>query len=827
MIKRTHLSLILFILYFSFYSQNEPTDCVNSVIVCGSTNLELNSNGIGIDDFALPGNNNPDCIGIGESQSLWLRVNIVQSGTLAFTITPESSNADEDYDFAVFGPNRSCNSLGNSIRCSSTHPPSAGVSTLTGLSTTETDTTEGPGEAGNGFVSAINAQAGEEYYILIDNFSQNGGFDLEFTGTAVLPDSPQNEAGVATSINLTECDIVANPNDGSTNFDLESNTPIILGGQINRVITYHISEEDANLANRPLSSPYLSVQNNQTIYVRIENTITQCFVIDDFILITNPPPNIANPEPLVICDDNNDGNDSNGFSSFLLNIKDQEILNGLSEADYTLSYHLSRAGAESNTGTIDENQLYTNISNPQIVFARVQENSSPFCVNIVDLELEVAPLPIVTPASLVQCDEFNNPSDGITLFNLNEAKSQLTTGVEGCSLVFFENMNSAELGVPAIVNTEAYQNTGANQQLFVRVIDEQTNCFRITSLDLVVSSTTVNDAVLSLCDDDGIEDGFVEFDLREAESQILSEITIPNLVVSYYETVNDALSELNSIQTFINVTPGTQGQDVVYARVEDNVNGCFGINQVSLFVNPLPDIEEFDEMFLCEGESITIDSGLQLGNPNDFEFLWAPNGETTESINVTIGGSYEVVVTNRITQCFKTRTVNVILSTPATIINPIEINDASENNIVTVNVSGLGDYEYAIALNNSNTLTYQDSPTFTNVPAGFHQVFVWDKNGCGPDAIQDISVIGFPKFFTPNGDGIHEIWNVSGVSAEMLENSIVYIFDRFGRLLAQVAPVGNGWDGTFAGLIMPSDEYWFSVELPDGRIRTGSFSLIR
>lgn len=818
--------IVLFISFFKSYSQNEPSDCINTIVICGDTSLELNSNGVGIDDFALPGNNPPDC-GFSESQSLWIKVTIVQSGTFAFTITPESRSTAEDYDFAVYGPNVSCTALGSSIRCSSTNPLSAGVSTLTGLNDAETDISEGPGSLGNGFVRSINALAGEEYYILVDNFSQNGGFDLEFTGTAILPDSPQNETGTTTVLDLTECDVIGNYNDGITNFNLESNTAEILGTQSNTVITYYNSEENANLGTEALTSPYLSTQNNEIIYVRIENTITECFMIDTFSLISIPGPPIVIPASFTICDNNNDGNDTNGIVSFLLSDKDVEILNGLDPNNYMLTYHLSQIDADMGTGIINKTIPYINISNPQTIFARVQDNSSLLCVGSVSFELEVAPLPDAIPLSLSQCDEFMDTNDGITLFNLNEASNQITGGVPDRSVLFFEDVASATLGTPFITNTSTYQNTIDGQQLFIRVTDDLTQCFRISTLDLLVSTTTANDATLSLCDDDGIEDGLREFDLTLADTQVLSGIANPNLSVVYYETNNDALSEFNPISTYTNTNPLTQGQDIVYARVENNANQCFGINQVTLFLNPLPDIEEFDEVSLCEGENISIDTGLESSNPSDFEYLWTPTGETTESITVTEEGIYEVTVTDMITNCSKSRTVNVTLSGPATIINPIEINDASDNNTVTINVSGSGDYEYAIVFNESTNRTYQDSSTFTNVPAGFHTVYVRDKNGCGPQATQDISVIGFPKFFTPNGDGLHETWNVEGISATLLGNSLIFIFDRYGKLLKQLVSLENGWDGTYAGQQMPSNEYWFRVELNDGRIRKGSFSLIR
>ncbi|MBQ4805614.1 T9SS type B sorting domain-containing protein [Aquimarina sp. MMG015] len=826
MVKKLHFTLLLFILCFNGYAQNEPTDCINSIIVCGNTNLELNSNGVGTNDFALPGNFPPDCAFV-ESQSLWIKVNIVQSGTLAFTITPESSSTGEDYDFAVYGPNVTCNALGTSIRCSSTNPPAAGVSTLTGLNDTETETSEGPGSEGNGFVRSIDALAGEEYYILIDNYSQNGGFDLEFTGTALLPDSPQNDSGTSTSLDLTECDIVTDPNDGMTNFDLESNTAAILGTQINTIITYHASEEDASLGNGALTSPYLSTQNNQTIYVRIENTITECFVVDTFLLITDPGPPIAIPTPFIVCDTNDDGNDTNGFVSFLLSNKDSEILNGLNPTDYTLTYHLSQSDADAGTNIIDKTTPYINISNPQTLFVRVQENTSLLCLSTTSFELQVDPLPVANASTLTQCDEYNNPTDGITLFNLNQSIDQITNGNPNRTVTFFEDLTAANMGAPSITNTDAYQNSTTNQQLFVRVTDDTNNCFRIITLDLQVSITTANNASIAACDDDGIEDGFTEFDLTLANAQVLFGINNPNLSVVYYQNIDDALSETNLITSYTNTTTGTQGTDIVYARIEDNLNQCYGINQVALFVNPLPDIEESAEAFLCEGSNVTINSGLQSGTSNNFDYLWSPNGETTESISVSQEGTYTVSITNQITGCSKDRIVSVTSSSPATIIQPIEINDALDNNTVAINVSGSGDYEYAIAFNDANIRTYQDSPIFTDVPPGFHTVYVRDKNGCGPEASQAISVVGFPKYFTPNGDGFHETWNVGGISSQVLGNSIIYIFDRSGKLLKQLVPSGNGWDGTYGGTLMPSSEYWYRVELSDGRVRKGSFSLIR
>ncbi|GAB5527851.1 MAG: hypothetical protein Roseis2KO_57230 [Roseivirga sp.] len=91
------------------------SDCRDFLVVCGNADLSLNSNGTGTNDFANTNNQPPSC-GFTESQSLWLKVPIREDGLLEFAIRP--NNNQDDFDFAIYGPNVSCNNLGASIRCS-------------------------------------------------------------------------------------------------------------------------------------------------------------------------------------------------------------------------------------------------------------------------------------------------------------------------------------------------------------------------------------------------------------------------------------------------------------------------------------------------------------------------------------------------------------------------------------------------------------------------------------------------------------------------------------------------------------------------------------
>lgn len=81
-----------------------------------------------------------------------------------------------------------------------------------------------------------------------------------------------------------------------------------------------------------------------------------------------------------------------------------------------------------------------------------------------------------------------------------------------------------------------------------------------------------------------------------------------------------------------------------------------------------------------------------------------------------------------------------------------------------------------------------------------------------------------PSYFTPNSDGRNDFWKVSDSS-----NSIrsISIFDRYGKLLKSLSPNSEGWNGTFNGQLMPTDDYWFSITLNSGEITIGHFALKR
>ncbi|WP_417355802.1 T9SS type B sorting domain-containing protein [Flavobacterium sp.] len=121
---------------------------------------------------------------------------------------------------------------------------------------------------------------------------------------------------------------------------------------------------------------------------------------------------------------------------------------------------------------------------------------------------------------------------------------------------------------------------------------------------------------------------------------------------------------------------------------------------------------------------------------------------------------------------------------------------------------------------------FQESNFFERVQPGVHTVYVSDLNGCGT-VFKQFSVLSIPKFFTPNGDGVHDTWDIIGMNLKFYQNSTIFIYDRYGKLLASIDPKSKGWDGTYNGEPLPSTDYWYVVTLDDGRVVKGHFSMIR
>jgi len=694
--KKT-LTFLFFITSFLCFSQN-PNDCEYAIVLCGNSNIGLDPVGIGFDEFSLPGNTQPSCY-FFDQNTIWFKVEFVGAGTFTFDIIPDDGIAD--YDFAIFGPDVTCTTLGEAIRCSSTNPEQAGVPANTGLNMTETDVTEGPGEDGNGYLMYIDAEAGDIYYILVDRAVGDNGFSLNLTGTAILP-----QGVTANPIdNLLQCD-TDGAQDGFTEFDLDSQIPAITNGQEDTTVTFHETLNDANIGINELISPYLNISNPQTIFARIES-INGCSDITTFnIEIGNPT--LLSPDDVEICS-------YNGSEEYILDTIIPEIIPD--PTGYLFSYYFTLIDAENDTNSIlTETTTFT--STPTTIYVRATDENDPLCFSIT-------------------------------------------------SFVGYTN-----------------------------------------EITLATQPSSIED-----CDDDF--DEIIPFDLSVFYVEILNGLNPSDFDISFYVSEVDREEDQNRIPViYENIT----NPQTIFIRFEEIASGCFDYTQTIITVNPLP-IPVFDQesyiycLNATEPLSISVQSGFQY-------YIWSTGeeGANLNSIDVTNGGAFTVTVTNEF-DCENSVSTSVLESNIATITDII-IEEFTENNSATIIVEGPGNYEYSL----NNEYLFQDSNVFSGLLNGYYTVYVRDKNGCGT-AVKEFLILDYPRFFTPNQDGYHDTWEIIGISEFPFTK--IYIYNRYGKLLKQISPLGEGWDGTYNGNPLPSSDYWFTIIMKDSRNINGHFTLKR
>lgn len=268
------------------------------------------------------------------------------------------------------------------------------------------------------------------------------------------------------------------------------------------------------------------------------------------------------------------------------------------------------------------------------------------------------------------------------------------------------------------------------------------------------------------------------------------------------------------------LTANTEDGTVIYTVIPF-LNGCAGNPiqiEVNVFVAPNPALTD-GAICLQAGnsgiQSYIFDTGLNISN---FSFEWYfegtlipnENGSTYEASQT---GNFSVIVTNLVTGCISAVVSAMVTESVVGESLVIAQSEAFSNNpMITVTVvGGQGPFLYQL-----NDFGFQTSNVFYNVPAGDHIVTVVDNSLC-TNLTASVTIINYPRFFTPNDDGYNDFWNITGVD----DSSTIYIFDRYGKLLKQISPKGEGWDGTYNGELMNTSDYWFILNYPvNGELKT-------
>jgi gliding motility-associated-like protein len=378
---------------------------------------------------------------------------------------------------------------------------------------------------------------------------------------------------------------------------------------------------------------------------------------------------------------------------------------------------------------------------------------------------------------------------------------------------YYDNQNNADTkSNPLSLN---FQNTSNPQTIFARIENNQnSSCFATTSFQIgLYKMPTANPVQNIITCDDMINDGKETFDLTTQNITILGTQSQSDFTISYHQSQEDANSGTKPLAS--NYTNSVNPQSI-YVRVVNTLSSaCYASISFQLIVKKKPELDLKEEYSICEGKSISITA------PSGFSsYSWSNDVRTPKNI-IREAGNYSLTVTKNYGDiiCETTKDIVVTDSNIATI-TKIETQDWTTNeNTITVYATGDGDYEYSI-----DGINFQESPQFFGLNNGQYEIYVKDKRGCGIKT-DEVFLLMYPKFFTPNGDGTNDTWHIKYSDNEPQMKLIIY--DRYGKMITSYNGLKVGWDGKYNGQLLPSDDYWFVVQRENGKEYKGHFALKR
>jgi gliding motility-associated-like protein len=636
------------------------------------------------------------------------------------------------------------------------------------------------------------------YYKLISKSNNN----CQGLGQIYLQIDPVPIANTPANFDLCDDDLSGNTTDGiNRRINLKDREAAVLGvtqTPLDYDVTFHTSQLDANnlnslgipdatnFSNTPQAGFVKGDISEQTIFVRVQDKITLCTSsLTSFKVIVSPIPSVSKTiTPFAVFDLDTDPRNRMA-ENIDLTTKNDEILTG--KKNHRVAYYLTQPDAENNV-------------------------------------------------------EIINPTDFQNIISLTSFPTNFTSDDPAIQTIFFKIIDLGGNQCPSIFAT--FQVVIYPEPNIPLNISNYSDCDNISDID---------------ADDANGRNG--DISLKNKIPTILSNYLpaeFADFSVSFYASLTAAeIGDPTNILDENNFENSTNGQEI-FVRVENIKNTpivCVNARlSFKIMINPLPDFTVRGEENIENPRIVCLNNTpltLEAENPlATYAYQWTnaagnPLGND-RTLDVTTAGKYTVTVSEiSPIGCSRKKTIVVEESNTATLDkNNITIIDegnaiGNENNLSIVidaitNDLGPGDYQFALRNDDKNTTTlFQDEPLFENLEGGIYTIIVNDKNGCTPDAILQVSVLQFPKFFTPNGDGINDTWILKGVNKAFYPNSSINIFNRFGKLVAQIAIDEQGWNGTYNSKKLSSDDYWYTIILIPANTskptinKSGNFSLIR
>ncbi len=416
--------------------------------------------------------------------------------------------------------------------------------------------------------------------------------------------------------------------DGSATVNLES---VIsqLSSDISVInISFYDSYSNAERDNFPILNPESYTTENTEIFIRVYIEGLDCFVIVSFEVLIYNTPQISVVSDFISCEIN-----PNETSGFFFVTKDDEIIND--QAGMHVLYFENETDAINRENSIDKTQAYIITSNPQTVYARLENEQENSCYKIAPMEIEVRQGPIyIEPTDIFACDYNGN---GLNTVDFTEKINEIANGAtQDLNISFHLSPLNANLGTnPLPLN---YTTTINPQLIHARVENTATSCFDVSSFNintLALPEVNYGQSLINCANNYAFEQ---QWNLTEIELLIL-EGRQYGIEFTYFESEEDLITNTNQILIPENYRNNSQPQ-TLFVKVRNVSTECFSSVPFSLILNSPPPINTIETYNICENS----DSSLNLLDINE----------------LLLDNTYNVLITYHISEADAEANENVI-----------------------------------------------------------------------------------------------------------------------------------------------------------------------
>ena len=502
-------------------------------------------------------------------------------------------------------------------------------------------------------------------------------------------------------------------------------------------------------------------ESSSTIDITQEGTYSvdiiygiDCSASDSIIIEYKPAPQIYNSMDLFNCE--------SAGTNFNLSENAPLILGPQNPNDFNISYHLSIQDAENDLSPIINNLTNFPTSDPNTtIYIRIEDAITESCFVI---------------------ESFNLISSGLA-------------APSGDTEQFFcYTANVANLTANGD-NIQWYDAASAGN-----LLDLTTS---LTNGQVVYASQTVDGC-------ESTERLAVTASFRDIEAPVANLASLPQLI-SQCEytgvlTPPTATDSCDGTITGLTTTtlPITTSTAITWTYTDSTGNDIIQMQDILILdtETPLADLASLPQL-TAQCELIALTSPTATDSCDG-----TITGLTTTTLPITTSTTITWTYTDSVGNS-STQTQDVVIQdTDPPILNAAVSSEPFANaHVIVAAASGMGVYEFSL-----DNGPWQVSGTFIGVGPGEHIVSVRDVN-CFVEDSYSLMVLDYPAFFSPNGDGYNDFWNIDILSGQ--PTSKIYIFDRYGKLLKSIKPAGYGWNGTYNGNRMPTADYWFLLEYND------------